>query len=75
MGVSGPGRRVVLPMGRRVVWADMLGLGTAAPGVRLERYRWSRIGCHLIPGHEIACGTGLLIASERVVPHAGGPGR
>ena len=71
MGVSGPGQRVVVDAWSRLICAGWLpqdrvfgGNGTAglSSGVTMS-LRYENRG-----------GTGLLIASGRVVPHAGGPG-
>jgi len=59
VGVCGPGQRVVA---RRVVEADMRGLVTAGPCVRLERVRWSKDERDL----GFPDGVRLLIARGRV---------
>src|SRR6478736_8966985 len=64
-GDRGRGQRVV---SRRVVKAEMRGLVTAGPGVRLER----SAGLRTSVARGTSGGHGLLIASGRVAPRAVG---
>jgi hypothetical protein len=70
-GSAGPGQRVVVDAWSRLICAgwvpqDRVFGGNGTAGLSS--------GVTVPPRHEYRCGTWLLIASGRVVPHAAGPG-